>query len=373
MTVSSGARAGGLEVEGPSPLLKMTAETPTILWNDSCSRDELRFALRHGAVGATSNPVIVATVLKQELELWRGRIRELIAESPERTEEEIVWALIEEISLAGAELLMPIFRAGDGRKGRLAIQIDPRLFRDPGRMVGHAVHLSGVAPNIIVKIPATRAGIAAMEEATYRGVSVAATVSFTVSQALQAAEAIERGLLRREREGLEVSRMGPICAVMVGRLDDWLKVVVNNCDLVLNPEALEWAGVAVMKRAYELYQRRGYRTRLCAAAYRNHFHWSEFIGGDLVLTIPHNWQKRFIASDVRVEQRIHAPVPQRHLSELRKKLTDFSRAYDENGLQLGEFDFFGATRRTLRQFHHGYETLVHLTRDFLIPDPDCGS
>jgi transaldolase len=56
--------------------------------------------------------------------------------------------------------------------------------------------------------------------------------------------------------------------------------------IITDPGYLEWAGVAVMKHAYALYRERGYRTRLLAAAYRNHLHWSQFIGGDVVLTIP---------------------------------------------------------------------------------------
>ena len=59
--------------------------------------------------------------------------------------------------------------------------------------------------------------------------------------------------------------MGPVCTIMVGRLDDWLKVVANRDDIVTEPEYLEWAGVAAMKKAYEIYKQRGYRLRLLSA------------------------------------------------------------------------------------------------------------
>jgi transaldolase len=72
---------------------------------------------------------------------------------------------------------------------------------------------------MIVKIPATRAGIAAIEEATYRGISINATVSFTLPQCIAVAETMERGFRRREREGHDVSRMGPVCTIMGGRLE----------------------------------------------------------------------------------------------------------------------------------------------------------
>ena len=89
------------------------------------------------------------------------------------------------------------------------MQTDPRLYRDSDALVAQAVEFDALAPNIIVKIPATRAGIRAMEEATYRGVSINATVSFTVPQAVAVAEAIERGLQRREAEGHDIARWGP--------------------------------------------------------------------------------------------------------------------------------------------------------------------
>ena len=79
-----------------------------------------------------------------------------------------------------------------------------------------AVEFSKLAPNMIVKIPATSAGIPAIEEATYRGVSINATVSFTLPQAIAVAEAVERGLKRRETEGKEIATMGPVCTIMVG-------------------------------------------------------------------------------------------------------------------------------------------------------------
>jgi transaldolase len=223
---------------------------------------------------------------------------------------------------------------------------------------------------MIVKIPATSAGIPAIEEATYRGVSVNATVSFTLPQAIAVAEAVERGLQRRQTEGKEIATMGPVCTIMVGRLDDWLKVLLEKNNIAIDPGYLEWAGVAVLKRTYRIYRERGYRTRLLSAAFRNHMHWSEFIGGDLVLSPPYSWQLRFNASDVEVRSRIDEPVREEIESELSKKFADFRRANTEQGLSVEEFDSFGPTRRTLRQFISAVHDLDGVVRDILIPDPD---
>ena len=72
-------------------------------------------------------------------------------------------------------------------------------------MVAHAADLASSCPNSQIKAPTSKAGVEAFEEMTYRGISVNATVSFTVSQAIAVAEAVERGLARREAEGLPIA------------------------------------------------------------------------------------------------------------------------------------------------------------------------
>ncbi|MFY9804058.1 MAG: transaldolase family protein [Candidatus Acidiferrales bacterium] len=353
-----------------SPLHKMTQTTPTCLWNDSASIPELKYSIEHGAVGATCNPVIVLGVLKKELQVWKDRIRVLIKELPAATEDQIAWQVVREISIEAARLLEPVFRAHHGKNGRLSIQTDPRLFRDSQAIFEQAVEFSNLAPNMLVKIPATAAGIPAIEEATYRGVSINATVSFTLPQAIAVAEAVERGLKRREAEHKEIATMGPVCTIMVGRLDDWLKVMMEKNNISIDPGYLEWAGVAVMKKAYRIYRERGYRVRLLSAAFRNHMHWSEFIGGDVVISPPYSWQVRFNASDVEVRSRINEPVREEIESELSKKFADFRRANSAEGLAIEEFDSFGPTRRTLRQFIAACHDLDGVVRDIMIPDPD---
>jgi len=353
-----------------SPLHQTVSTTATDFWNDSCSIEELSYAIEHGAVGATSNPAIVLEVLKKEMHLWRDRIAALVVDPPTGTEVDVAWRLIEEMAVRAAELLLPVFARERGRKGRLSIQTNPIFFRDAEAMVTQAVRFHGLAPNLQVKLPATRAGIVAIEEATARGVNVNATVCFTVPQALAVAEAVERGLGRREAAGQDVAGMAPVCTIMVGRLDDWLHVLANRDGVIADPGYLHWAGVAAIKKAYGLYRQRGYRARLLAAAYRHQLHWSELIGGDLILTIPSIWQRRFNASAVEVRPRMDEPVAPAIVDELLDRFPDFRRAYSEDGLSLDEFEGYGATRRTLRSFIGAYTELLGMVREFMLPNPD---
>jgi transaldolase len=355
-----------------SPLHKMTQTTPTCLWNDSASVQELTYSMEHGGVGATCNPVIVLGVLKSELAIWKSRIEALLKEFPTADEDEIAWKVVREISVRAAALLKPVFDAQGGKNGRLSIQTDPRLYRDTKRIVEQAEEFSLLAPNMIVKIPVTSAGIPAIEEATYRGISINATVCFTLPQCVAVAEAVERGLKRREKEGKEIASMGPVCTIMVGRLDDWLKVLIEKENVAIDPGYTEWAGVAVFKKTYKLFRERGYRIRLLAAAFRNHMHWSELIGGDIVISPPYAWQVRLNKSDIEVVPRIDRPVAPEIVEELGRKFVDFQRAYTEKGISIAEFDSFGPTRRTLRQFVAACHDLDGVVRDIMLPNPDVG-
>ncbi|HEX3679340.1 MAG TPA: transaldolase family protein [Galbitalea sp.] len=364
--VSGTARsAGGLEALLPLQLASET--TPTALWNDSADPDELRQSIEFGAVGATCNPVIALTAITEHLDRWRPRIQGIAEEYPASGEAEIGWKAVEALSVEAARLLEPAFDASGGRNGRLSIQTDPRLHRNADAIVEQAVRFSQLARNIIVKIPATSVGIRAIEEATFQGVSVNVTVSFTVSQALAAADAIERGLNRRARAGHPDREFGSVVTIMGGRLDDWLKVSAERSRILIDPGYYEWAGVATLKKAYQLFRERDYRSRVLAAAFRNALQWSELLGGDLVVSPPFDWQLRINENLLPVENRIDIPIDERIIQTLLDKSPEFRKAYEVDGMTVADFDTFGATRVTLRQFLDADAKLDALVRDILLP------
>jgi transaldolase len=238
-------------------------------------------------------------------------------------------------------------------------------------MLEQSLRFHALAPNMQVKFPATAAGVVAIEEATARGVSINATVSFTLPQALAAAEAVERGLARRAAAGEETATMSPIVTIMIGRLDDWMKVLVERDDLAVHPDAPNWAGLAVFKRAYATFRERGYRSRLLAAAYRHRLHWTEIVGGDVSMTMPHAWQVRFDRSGIEPPPRMDVPVDEALVADLLERIPDFRRAYEPDGLAPAEFEAFGASARTLRTFITSYHDLQAAIRDLVLPNPDA--
>ena len=352
----------------PGPLLDAARNTPTALWNDSSDPSELAQSISFGGVGATCNPTIAYTCINQRRDVWLPRIAELAKEMPDATESEIGWQVVRELSLEAAKLLEPIFEAENGRNGRLSMQTDPRLARSAKALADQAEEFHNLAKNIIVKIPATSVGVEAIEEATYRGVSVNVTVSFSVAQAVTTGEAIERGLKRREAAGKDTSQMGPVVTLMVGRLDDWIKEVAERDEMFLDPGHLEWCGIAAFKRAYQEFQKRGLRARMLSAAFRNVMHWSEFVGGDVVVSPPFKWAKLINDSDYKMEERMDIPVREDIMKTL-LSIPEFVRAYEPDGMTPEEFDTFGATARTLRGFLQADADLDALVRDVIMPAP----
>lgn len=347
-------------------LLETTIKFPqTQIWNDSCSCEELRYAIDNGAVGATTNPVIVLSVLKSELPQWTPVIHTLCEKHPSYSEDEIAWELIKAMGTKASTLLLPKYKETNGTQGRISFQTNAKFYNNAQKMINHAMELASVVENVQIKAPTSQAGIVAFEEMTYQGISINATVSFSVAQAIAVALAVERGLQRRINEGLSIAHMNPVCTIMAGRVDDYLKTIVKKENLLVEPEILEYAGVAVVKHAYKIYQERGYRTKLLIAAYRNPYHWNAFIGADIVLTIPYAWQIKYNASTYEITSTIDKQINPSILEKLRK-MPEFLKAYDEDGMKPEEFEHYGAFLITMKQFLEGYDDLRKLIRSFMV-------
>lgn len=346
-------------------MLQMTA-LGADWWNDSGIASELGEAVALGAVGGTSNPVIVSQAAKANPQLCRPILERLMAEHPHATEDDLAWKLIHEMGVQSARQLRPVYEVTGGAKGFLSMQVNPKFHPDTRAMVTQATELAALAPNIAIKAPANAAGIAAMEEMTARGIRVNATVSFSVAQALAASAAIARGLERARAAGLEADRIRPYITLMIGRVDDHLKRVAEAQKIETTAGVLDWAGIAVFKQAHRIFKDRGLPGTLLAAAYRHEAHWSQIIGREVLQTIPYTWWKKFNVSGTEPRATLEEPVAEPIVTELREKFPDFNQACDEDGMTPSEFGRYGATVHTLHQFLQGYADLVGFVRGVML-------
>ena len=244
--------------------MQQTSELGSDWWNDSNDHEELQHAVNEGAVGATSNPVITCAAVNNHPDIWLPIIDKMIESNSAGSEDDILWDLIDEVGKKAANILRPVYKKTDGLKGKLSLQVNPKFYRNAGLMFEQGKYLASLAPNIAVKCPALPAGIAALEKLTANGICINATVSFTVPQAVQVAEAIERGLDQAEQDGKNIEKLTPYVTIMVGRIDDHLKRIKQSKNIDVDPEIIDWASIAVFKNAYKIFQKRGYRSKLLA-------------------------------------------------------------------------------------------------------------
>ena len=348
-------------------LEKITESTPTEFWNDTCDVKTLRRAVSWGATGATSNPVIVLGCVKADPDRWGQEISAIRRRDKTFSEIEIAWELIRQLAQEAMPVLEPAFRRSGGRQGRLAIQVNPKYFTNPDRMIEHATEIASWGDNLTIKVPAVEAGFVAMEELVAQGISVLSTVQFTLPQAIATAEAFERGYRRAQANNRDTSGISSWAAIMVGRLDDHLRDEQKKKKIPVNSEDIHHASLAVFKKVAQVFKQRGYRTKAMAAAIRGSYHCMNFVGGEVVVTLPPGWQDFVNAADEPIEPKaIEQPEPQAKIDKLRKHFPDFHRAYEEDGMKVSEFVGFGSTRNTLRQFIGGYEDLLRFVRDHLL-------
>lgn len=323
----------------------VTGCTRTKWWHDSAEAAELDLGLKRGAIGVTTNPFLANLALIKDRQLWASEIDLALARNlpPEQKAE----ALSQIAVTKTAAKLMPEFERSQGRSGLVCAQVNPMRAGDRECMLPMARRFHAWAPNIAVKLPATAAGLDVLEECVAEGIAVAATVSFTVPQAIAIAERHRAGALRAKEKGLQPGQC--FAVIMIGRLDDFLREVAHDTRAAADESDIRQAGLAATKRAYAIYRERGYQAVLLIAALRGDYHLTELAGADLLMSIAPAWQEVFVTKDLPRDERIDKPVPGDVLERL-GAMPEFVRAFEPDRMTPSEFMGFGATQRTLGQF-----------------------
>ena len=229
-----------------SPLQSLI-QSGTKLWLDSVDPDLVLENRRLGATGATSNPIIVADLLKSGR--FDSDLLELIRAG--KQDEEIAWVMADRLVHAAQQVFLPVWRETAGNDGYVSFELDP-LLEDPqiglehDRRVASYIDLgkkwSSGHPNRMIKIPATPAGIDALEELAACGVTLNVTLVFTFAQYRAARDAVWRGAQRRE----SLDRFKSVYSIFVSRVDVYTERHIPE----LSPRAQGMAGIVNAKRIW---------------------------------------------------------------------------------------------------------------------------
>ena len=331
----------------------LASETQTIWWHDSANQDEQARAFGWGAVGMTTNPFLVNQTLASLPEDWQNQLASL---DPSLQGEEKVLALIKAVTGHYAASFLPLYQKGGVGKGYVCAQTDPNRCGDAASMLALAERYASWYPNLVIKLPATKAGLVVYEECVARGYSVAATLSFTVPQVLAVAEAAKRGKQRALEAGIKPALS--IAVLMVGRLDDYLRDVAQDQESVATESDIRQAGTACIKKAYKLFAERGYDTFLMPAGCRGGYHIAALAGARMICSISPKIQEELVRLEGPFSEQIETCVDDAVIQRL-STLAEFRKAYEVEGMSEEEFITFGSTNRTIDQFiNDGWNPLL---------------
>ncbi len=221
------------------------------LWLDNITRDLLntrtlkRYIDELSVTGLTSNPTIFDHALKNS-RAYDAAIQEGLAQG--KSGESLFFELALEDIIKAADLFRPTYDQTNGVDGWVSLEVSPVLAYDATSTLKAAKELRARAarPNVFIKIPGTREGLPAIEEAIFAGVPVNVTLLFSREQYLAAADAFMRGIERRIAAGLRPD-VGSVASVFVSR---WDGAVAGKVPPVLNNQL----GIAMANRTYNAYR-----------------------------------------------------------------------------------------------------------------------
>ena len=218
------------------------------LWLDNITRDLLdsgtlkRYIGELSVTGLTSNPTIFDHAIKNST-AYDAAIRDKLSKG--KTGEALFFELALEDLTQAADLFRPTYDQTDGVDGWVSLEVSPLLAHDTASTLAAAkdLHARAGRPNLFIKIPGTKEGLPAIEEAIFAGIPINVTLLFSREQYLVAAEAFLRGIERRMEAGLKPG-VGSVASVFVSRWDAAVAAKV--------PDALRnQLGIAIAKRTYK--------------------------------------------------------------------------------------------------------------------------
>lgn len=334
---------------------RVSALTPTKFWINNVTRTEARLAIEHGAVGCTQNPSYTWKMLSHPTD--GAHARELLVralrESDDDNEVECILQrkLVKEI----AEIFRPLYDATHGEHGYVSIQGDPIHEEDPEVIIHEGRLNRQMGPNVMIKIPATRAGLAAMEVLLSENTPINATEVMGLSQALDVCTLYERVC---RTTGLKPKLY---YSLITGIYDEYLHQWVQQRQIEISPDILYLAGLVIAKKTYQITKARWPEVGFIGGGVRGLQHFTEMVGADACITM--NWRgqaEELLKLNPPVVSRFFNPVPEEFVDELLEKVSEFARAYRIHGLRVAEYEHFGPVEYFRNMFIQSWKSALEL-------------
>jgi len=322
--------------------LKWISEGEGFWWTDTAEMDTMDEAIENGATGVTTNPILVRKTLYNNPEYWRPFLQSAKGLKGDEKAEEILRC----VTIKVAEKFLPIYEKMEGKQGFVCAQVNPKHQGDTAKMVEMGRRLASWAPNIAVKVPATAAGLRAIEELAAEGYTTVGTVSFTTPQCVAIAAAQQRGIERCRAAGKKPGQH--FAVIMVGRCDDYLRDVAKDMQSTVAEADIIQAGTACIKKAHKICTERGYEAKLMPAGMRGGYHAVALSGSDMTMSLSAGILTA-LGKETEFVPHFAEEVSAETIASL-NTIPEFVRAYNPENLPEAEFIRYGASQRTLSQF-----------------------
>jgi transaldolase len=319
--------------------------------------------------GCTTNPPLALDAVGKDLPFWDEWVNELLADTPDLSKSECAWLIYKEVLRRGAEMMLPIWEHSAGRFGYISGQLDPRLITEADKMVEMAQELRTIAPNIMVKVPASTEGVEVVRTLTSMGIPTNVTTCFTLPQIWAVALAAKEGLAIAQASNVDVSKWRAVITMMIGRLTEnpVLDEQAARRGINLSRVDKHWFGVHVFRKAFKLLRDNGLPSKMLACSMRpgplvggsSHFWDIEKIAGDIVYTMPPYVLKPLFEQSGGLtfnEEVLADDVPVDVMKKL-ERIPYVLQSWDANGMEVDQFNNHPATISTAKTFSAAFDGL----------------
>ena len=336
---------------------RVRALTPTKMWINNVTRQEAQLAIDAGAVGCTQNPSYSWKMLNHPeekdyaLQILDDCIKEI------EDDNQVVCQFQRKLITGIAAIFMHVYERTNGEHGYVSIQGDPIHEEDPNVIIDEARLNRAISPNMMIKIPATDAGLKAMDVLIAENTPLNATEVMGVSQYIDLCDMYHRII--------QETKTKPVMYVslITGIYDEWLHKEIEKQKIDINPDILYQAGMVIAKKVLQLRSDRGYQLGFIGGGVRGLQHFTEMVGGDVCITMNYRGHAdKLLELDLPVVSRLFNPVQPQVLDEL-LKVPEFRQAYMNDGLQVHEYGEYGPVEYFRSMFVSAWNNVLALVKE----------
>jgi transaldolase len=331
--------------------------TPTKFWINNATQEEARMAIEAGAVGCTQNPSYTWKMLTHPT--VSSYVKKMLKEALEKSanDNEVECILQRMLVKKIADIFVPMYEESHGEYGYVSIQGDPIHEEDPEVIINEGRLNREMGPNVMIKIPATKAGLEAMDVLISENTPINATEVMGLSQALDICRMYEQ-ISKRTGKKPKI-----YYSLITGIYDEYLQKWVANENIKILPDILYMAGLVIAKKTYQITKAHWPEIGFIGGGVRGLHHFTEMVGADVCITM--NWQgqaEELLKLNQPVVSRFFNQVPELFVDELLEKVPEFSRAYKINGLSLEEYGEYGPVEYFRHMFINAWENSLNVIK-----------